>query len=175
MGKYLEIAQRALEQTPQASIEDRCITKDQQLKGDSDAPPQSMQCELSELSELSPEDDAGPALEPPPRIDWGDSPLVQSVDKRSKELRASPDELREAAEDDWDEVSNDPAQLVAFADSLAIVQIRESGGVPDTYVSVTTCQKCGEVPIWQGCPPRVMACVWCMNGQKAPPIPGASI
>ncbi len=108
-------------------------------------------------------------------IDWGESPLVQSVDKRSKELRESPDELQRAADDDWPEVSNDPAQLVAFADSLAIVQIRESGCVPDTYVSVTTCQKCGPVPIWQGCPPRVMACVWCMNGQKAPPIPGASI
>ncbi len=90
-------------------------------------------------------------------------PVVQSVDKRSKELQESPEELRRAAEDDWSEVSNDPAQLVAFADSLAIVQIRESGGVPDTYVSVTTCQNCGEVPIWPGCPPMVKECPWCMN------------
>ena len=108
-------------------------------------------------------------------IDWGKSPLVQSVDKRSKELQESPDELREAAEDDWPEVSNDPAQLVAFADSLAIVQIRESGGVPDTYVSVTTCLKCdGPVPIWAGCPPRVKECPWCMSCQTPPPIPGVS-
>jgi len=105
------------------------------------------------------------------RIDWSDSPLVQSVDNRSKRLRESPDELRREAEDDWDEVSNDPAQLVAFADSLAIVQIRASGGVPDTYMSVTTCQNCGPVPIWQGCPPRVKACPWCINGLIAPPIP----
>ncbi len=103
--------------------------------------------------------------------DWGKSPLVRSVDQVSKELRESPNVLREAAQDDWDEVSNDPAQLVAFADSLAIVQIRESGGVPDTYVSVTTCQNCGEVPIWLGCPPMVKECPWCMNGLTAPPIP----
>ena len=104
--------------------------------------------------------------------DWGKSPLVRSVNERSKELRESPDELQQAAEDDWDEVSNDPAQLVAFADSLAIVQIRESGKVPDTYVSVTTCQKCGPVPIWPGCPPMVKQCPWCMNGLTARPIPG---
>jgi len=104
-------------------------------------------------------------------IDWGESPLVQSVDKRSKELRESSDELQQAAGDDWIEVSNDPAQLIAFADSLAIVQIREAGRVPDTYVNVTTCQNCGEVPIWQGCPPRVKACPWCMNGLTAPAIP----
>ncbi len=114
-----------------------------------------------------------PSSEPAKRIDWGKSPLVQSVDKLSKELQQSPDEIREAAEDDWGEVSNDPAQLLAFADSLAIVQIRESGGVPDAYVSVTTCQNCGEVPIWPGCPPRVKQCPWCMNGTKAPPFPEA--
>ena len=113
-----------------------------------------------------------PDLEPIVRIDWGESPLVQSVDKRSKELIESPDELQRAAEDDWAEVSNDPAQLIAFADSLAIVQIRESGGVPDTYVSVTTCQKCGTVPIFEGCPSKIGACVWCMNGLTAPAIPG---
>jgi len=73
---------------------------------------------------------------------------VVSVDKRSKELLESPDELRTAAEGDWDEVSNDPAQLVAFADSLAIKQIRESGSIPDSYTSTTECKHCGSVPIW---------------------------
>jgi len=38
---------------------------------------------------------------------------VVSVDQWSKKLRESPcGELRQAAEDDWDEVSNDPAKLV---------------------------------------------------------------
>jgi len=123
----------------------------------------------SELQEVTGSDRTE---EPIVRIDWGESALVQSVDKRSKELRESSDELPREAEDDWDEVSNDPAQLIAFADSLAIVQIRESGGVPDTYMSVTTCQNCGPVPIWPGCPPRVKECPWCMNDLTAPAIPG---
>ncbi len=114
-----------------------------------------------------------PATESADRIDWGESPLVQSVDKRSKELRESSDELRRAAEDDWAEVSNDPAQLVAFADSLAIVQIRESGGVPDHYNFVTNCRKCGDVPVYEGLPRAIEQCPWCMNGLTAPPIPGA--
>ena len=100
-----------------------------------------------------------------------DRSRVVSIDQWSKRLRESPDELQLAAEDDWDEVSNDPAQLVAFVDSLAIVQILQSGRVPDTYVSATTCQNCGIVPIFEGCPPKVGACVWCMSGLTAPAIP----
>ena len=108
------------------------------------------------------------------RLEWSESPLVQSVDQWSKRLRETPDELRRAAGDDGEEVSNDPAQLVAFADSLAIVQIRESGGVPDHYNFVTNCQTCASiVPIWQGCPPQVRECPWCMNSQTPPPIPEA--
>ena len=106
--------------------------------------------------------------------DWSAIPFVQSVDKRSKELQESPDELRRAAEDDWDEVSNDPAQLVAFADSLAIVQIRESGRVPDHYNFVTNCRKCGDVPVYEGLPRAIEQCPWCMNGQTPPPILGVS-
>ncbi len=113
-----------------------------------------------------------PATETVDRIDWGESPLVQSVDKRSKELRESPDELRKAAEDDWDEVCNDPAQLVAFADSLAIVQIRESGHVPDHYNFVASCRKCGDVPVYEGLPRAIEQCMWCMCGQTPPSIPG---
>ena len=127
---------------------------------------------LAEISKISNFSKRGyPKLHVLAGPDWSESPLVQSVNKRSKELQESPDELQRAAEDDWDEIANDPAQLIAFADSLAIVQIRESGGVPDTYVSVTTCQNCGPVPIWPGCPPRVKECPWCMNGLTAPAIP----
>jgi len=135
---------------------------------------------LSTLSALGPLRAAKAAKAPRPKrsesreavvIDWGKSPLVQSVDKRSKELRESPDELQRAAEDDWDEISNDPAQLVAFADSLAIVQIRESGGVPDHYNFVTNCRKCGDVPVYEGLPRAIEQCMWCMNGRTPPPIP----
>jgi len=100
-----------------------------------------------------------------------DRSRVVSVDQWSKRLRETPDELRRAAEDDWDEVSNDPAQLVAFADSLAIVQIRESGGVPDHYNFVTNCRNCGDVPVYEGLPRAIEQCPWCMNGLTAPAIP----
>ncbi len=105
--------------------------------------------------------------------DWSECPTVQSVDEWSKRLReSSGGELRQAAEADWEEVSNDPAKLVAFADLLAITQIRESGSIPDTYTATTTCRNCGDVPIFENCLPRVDGCVWCMNGLAAPPIPG---
>lgn len=108
------------------------------------------------------------------RLEWSETLLVQSVDQWSMRLRETPDKLRRAAGDDWEVVSNDPAQLVAFADSLAIVQIRESARVPDTYTAITNCQTCASiVPIWQGCPPQVRECPWCMNSQTPPPIPEA--
>ena len=100
-----------------------------------------------------------------------DRSRVVSIDQWSKRLRESPDELRRAAEDDWSEVSNDPAQLVAFADSLAIKQIRASGGIPDHYTSETECKNCGAVPIWPGCPPEVKECPWCLNRLKGLPMP----
>ncbi len=97
---------------------------------------------------------------------------VVSVDQWSKRLRETPDELRRAAGDDWDDVSNDPAQLVAFADSLAIVQIRKSGCVPDHYNFITNCKNCGDVPVYEGLPRAIQQCPWCMNGLTPPPIPG---
>lgn len=100
------------------------------------------------------------------------SPIV-SVNKWSKKLRESPDgELRRSAGDDWPEVSGDPAKLIAFADLLAITQIRESASIPDTYTATTTCRTCGPVPIYEGCPLEVGACPWCMSGLTAPLIPG---
>ena len=96
---------------------------------------------------------------------------IQSVDALSGRLRESRDELRRAAGDDWPEVSGDSAKLIAFADLLAISQIRESGGIPDTYTATTECEHCGPVPIWRGCPPKVTACVWCLNGQSVPTSP----
>ena len=153
MGRYLEIADRALSEI----TESQSLTESE-VKDDSPT-----QCERSELSELSPDDKFRP--------NRSGSPLV-SVDKRSRELRESSDELRRAAGDDWSAVRTDPAGLVAFADLLAIVQIRESGRVPDTYTAITNCQTCASiVPIFEGCPPKVGACVWCMSGLTAPAIP----
>ncbi len=103
-----------------------------------------------------------------------DSDAVVSVDTiRRQLLRGRRGELREQAADDWGEIAADIPKLIAFADLLAITQIRESGAIPDTYTATTLCAGCkGEVPIFDGCPPKVEACVWCMNGQTPPSLPG---
>jgi len=97
---------------------------------------------------------------------------VESVDDWSKRLRESPDELRRAAGEDWGWVSTNDATLVGFADSLAIVQIREQGRIPDNYTATAVCRKCGPVPFYESPFLNLEACVWCINGLTAPPIPG---
>jgi len=101
------------------------------------------------------------------------SPSVQSVDTlRRKLLRERRGELREAAGDAWTEISQDSAQLIAFAGLEATRQIRESGAIPDSYVAMTLCNGCQrEVPIFVGCPPIISGCPWCFNRLKGLPIP----
>ena len=102
-----------------------------------------------------------------------DSDAVVSVDTiRRQLLRERRVELQAQAVDDWGEIQADIPKLIAFADLLAITQIRESGAIPDTYTSTTECKHCGIVPIFDGCPPKVEACVWCMNGQTPSSLPG---
>ena len=139
MGRYLEIADQALSE----------ITEDQSLTESEPKIDSPTQCELSELSEIS--------------------PLVESVDQWSKKLRESPDELRRAAGDDWEEVS---ADIVGFADALAVNQIRESGAIPSSYTSETFCRKCNScVPFYEGVP-EIGSCSWCRHGQTPQPKPG---
>ncbi len=102
------------------------------------------------------------------RPDWSESPLVQSIDQWSKRLRESPDELRRAAGDDWEEVS---ADIVGFADALAVNQIRESGAIPSSYASETFCRKCNScVPFYEGVP-EIGSCSWSRHGQTPQPKP----
>ncbi len=123
---------------------------------------------LRELKELK---------EPPPKrselreadvINWSENPFVKSVDDWSKRLQESPDELRRAAGDDWEEMS---ADVIGFADALAVYQIRESGAIPSSYTSETFCRKCNcYVPFYEGVP-EIGSCSWCRNGQTPPPMP----
>ncbi len=95
---------------------------------------------------------------------------VVSIDQWSKRLRESPDELRRAYADDWEEVS---ANIIGFADALAVNQIRESGAIPSSYTSETFCRKCNCcVPFYEGVP-EIGSCSWCRQGQTSPAIPGA--
>jgi len=141
MGKYLEIAQKALSQTPVSIAEGRCTTEDQQLKGDSDAPVPFTHCEISELSEISP---------------------------------VTEQELKEVLEDDWVEVSNDPAQLEAARYSMFVTRQVAAGQVPESFTAIIECHHCGKVPAWPGYPTPTNNCPWCLGRVAGRLIPGVS-
>ena len=108
------------------------------------------------------------AMEKYQRIETPES-VVESVDDWSKRLQESPDDLRRAAGDDWEEMS---ADIIGFADALAVYQIRESGAIPSSFTSETFCRKCNSyVPFYEGVP-EIGSCAWCQNGQTPPPILG---
>ena len=111
------------------------------------------------------------------RLSPAEDSTVQSVDLLAKKLlRESRDELQRIAEDDWQEVSADPARLIAFASLEATRQIRASGSIPDTYTATTFCNGCrAEVPIFPGVPDKVNACPWCMCGQTPPEVSASGI
>ena len=62
-------------------------------------------------------------------------------------------------------------EIPATIEMVAITEMRQKGVVPDHYTSTTTCKHCGPVPIWEGCPPKVLGCPWCFNRIKRLPIP----
>ena len=100
--------------------------------------------------------------------------LVKRIKVEKTTLIRELEKLQREAGNDWDEIAADPAQLKAFAELLMIEDMREQGVAPDHYTSTTTCKHCGTVPIWDGCPPEVEGCPWCMNRHKGLPIPGAN-
>ena len=83
--------------------------------------------------------------------------------------------LRAVVEEDWDEISADKDQLEAARYSLRTIQQVAAGQVPESYTATTNCERCGPVPIWDGCPPEVLGCPWCFNriqGLSMPNVKG---
>ena len=97
--------------------------------------------------------------------------LIDRIKSEKPRLLRDLERLRKEAGNDWDEIAADPAQLKAFAELLMIVEMREKGICPDHYTSTTDCKHCGPVPIWEGCPPKVQHCTWCLNRLKGLSIP----
>ena len=82
-------------------------------------------------------------------------------------------ELRAILGEDWEEISQDPAQLRAAADLLMTQISRQRGEIPSHYTMTVHCETCNQdVPHFPVDDDTVGACVWCMNGQTPPPIPG---
>ena len=83
---------------------------------------------------------------------------VSSVSEWSELLENKNDELEEH-------------EIPVVIEMVAIMEMREKGITPDHYTSTTTCKHCGPVPIWEGCPPKVNGCPWCLNRHKGLPMP----
>ena len=62
-------------------------------------------------------------------------------------------------------------EVSVVMEMLSIQRLREQGIVPNHYSSVTECQHCGSVPIWEGCPAQVLGCPWCLNRVSGSPMP----
>ena len=97
--------------------------------------------------------------------------LVAEVRQEKSALIHILGRVRKLAGSDWDEIAADPEQLNAFAELLMIREMRERGIVPDHYTATTKCKHCGTVPIFEGCPPEVQGCPWCMNRVSGLPMP----
>ena len=81
--------------------------------------------------------------------------------------------LKDAAGPDWPECERDPALLECLAAAVQTRRMRERGDVPKHYTSTTLCAGCGPVPIFEGCPERVLACPWCFVRLSGKPVPPA--
>jgi len=97
--------------------------------------------------------------------------LVARIKDEKPILIKQLEKVRQDAGDDWDEIANDPKQLKAYYELLMIGEMREQGIAPDHYTATTECIHCGSVPIWDGCPPKVNGCPWCLNRVAGLPIP----
>ena len=95
--------------------------------------------------------------------------LVSCLREDKRDVIAWLDRLRKELGDDWQEVSQDPAQLKAAAESLLTIIMRKQGVVPAHYTATVHCQNCNQdVPHYPVVDDTVGACVWCFNGQSVP-------
>ncbi len=97
--------------------------------------------------------------------------VLVKLKSKKPELLRSLKELQERADQDWTEISTDPAKLKAFAELVMIEDMRHRGIVPDHYTAIINCKHCGPVPIFEGCWPESDGCPWCFNRLQGLPIP----
>jgi len=98
--------------------------------------------------------------------------LEKALEKYAdQDLEVTNRELKEILENDWREVSSDPAQLEAARYMVATAKKIEAGIVPEGYTEITHCKFCGPVFVYKGFPPETQSCPWCLNRRKGLPIP----
>ena len=93
--------------------------------------------------------------------------LVACLRENKQDVITSLGMLRDELGEDWPEFSSDSAKLRAVADSLLTQIMRERGIVPDNYTATVHCETCNQdVPHFPMDANTVLACVWCLNGQR---------
>ena len=98
--------------------------------------------------------------------------LVACLREDKQDIITALDRIRNELGEDWQEFSGDPAKLKAVADSLMTNMQRKWGVAPDHYAATVHCETCNQdVPHFPLDANTVLACVWCINGRTAPPIP----
>ena len=101
--------------------------------------------------------------------------LVRKALEKYAQHDFTPDdnELRDIVDDDWEEISNDPAQLKVLRYTIKEAKQIRAGVVPDAYIAITDCRRCGSVYVWPGYPDPASSCPWCFNRVKGLPVPNA--
>ena len=78
-------------------------------------------------------------------------------------------------DDDLRAIPSDYAEhnLTAYLRALAARERMDAGMVPLVWGEpvTRTCEGCGPVLLWQGCPDVVKACAWCFKRKAGKPIP----
>ncbi len=107
--------------------------------------------------------------------------ITDKTDKRSKTPGGLTDKTDKRASvssvSEWSELLEnkngelEDREIPVATEMVAIMEMREKGVTPDHYTSTPTCKHCGPVPIWDGCPPNVQGCPWCLNRHRGLPIP----
>jgi len=65
----------------------------------------------------------------------------------------------------------EPSEVPVVIEMLGIQDMRYRGIVPEHYTATTECNRCGPIPIFEGCPPQIDGCPWCFNRVKGLPMP----
>lgn len=95
--------------------------------------------------------------------------LIACIREDKQDVITWLDRLRDELGEDWPEFSSDPAKLRAVADSLLTQISRKRGVTPAHYTATVHCDTCNQdVPHFPLDANTVLACVWCINGLRAP-------
>lgn len=135
------------------------------------ATPMEAHYEVNEINEISRPGAHNLSTDDVPRGQHNRATLIRLLNNVANGHGITMAELQRTAGDDWPLVESDPDVARAFADALQTRLMREKGQVPSNYTSSTVCLQCGEVPMFQGCAPSVLACPWCFNRVAGLPIP----